>query len=175
MRPLLDGGTFGGTGVAMIKLYNKSDTGIRYHEAWVADGSVVEHWGILGTEGETREHPLPPKSDETAALEEVLADARGRGFCELDDDEFHVLLIEYAVDGMGNSNDLAKRHALQARMDETLGWTGLGHCDGGSIGSGTMEVCCLVVDFDTARSVIESDLANSPFANFTRIFDEDAD
>ena len=25
----------------MIKLYNRSDTGIRYHEAWVADGSVV--------------------------------------------------------------------------------------------------------------------------------------
>ena len=40
-------------------------------------------------------------------------------------------------------------------MDEVLGWTGLGHTDGGSIGSGTMEVGCVVVDFEIAKKVIE--------------------
>ena len=59
-------------------------------------------------------------------------------------------------------------------MNETLGWTGLGHCDGGSIGSGTMEACCFVVDFDIAKRVIEKDLAGSEFADFSRIFDEGA-
>ena len=53
-------------------------------------------------------------------------------------------------------------------MDETLGWTGLGHCDGGSIGSDTMEVCCLVVDFDTAAKAIEADLRGTEFADYTR-------
>lgn len=57
-------------------------------------------------------------------------------------------------------------------MNETLGWTGLGNCDGGSIGSGAMEVCCFVVDFDTAKSVIESDLEGTEFAGFSRIYDE---
>ena len=85
-----------------------------------------------------------------------------------------VLLIEYQIDGFGSSQDLEKRHALQDRMDETLGWTGLGHCDGGSIGSGTMEVCCFVVDFETAKVVIEEDLQGTEFANYTRIFDERA-
>lgn len=32
-----------------------------------------------------------------------------------------------------------------------LGWTGLGHVDGGSIGSGTMEVGCEVVDFENSE------------------------
>ena len=59
-------------------------------------------------------------------------------------------------------------------MDETLGWTGLGYCDGGSIGSGTMEVCCLVVDFDTAAKLIEADIQETEFADYTRIYPEDA-
>ena len=76
---------------------------------------------------------------------------------------------------MGTPKDLDKRHALQSRMDETLGWTGLGQCDCGSIGSGTMEVCCFVVDFETAKSVIERDLQDSEFSDYTRIFDEDTE
>jgi len=55
-------------------------------------------------------------------------------------------------------------------MDEVLGWTGLGHTDGGSIGSGTMEVGCIVVDFDIAKKVVEENLKGSEFANYSRIF-----
>jgi hypothetical protein len=60
-------------------------------------------------------------------------------------------------------------------MDETLGWTGLGHCDGGSIGSGTMEVCCLVVDFQIAKKVIQKDLAKTEFSDYSRIFEEESE
>ena len=73
---------------------------------------------------------------------------------------------------MGTPKDLEKRHALEERMNETLGWTGVGHCDGGSIGSGTMEVCCFVVDFDTAKRVIEEDLKGTKFADYSRIYEE---
>lgn len=55
-------------------------------------------------------------------------------------------------------------------MDEVLGWTGLGHTDGGSIGSGTMEVGSMVVDFDIARKVIEESLKGTEFENYSRIF-----
>jgi hypothetical protein len=70
---------------------------------------------------------------------------------------------------MGTHDDLEKRHALQQRMDDTLGWTGLGHCDGGSIGSGTMEVAMLVVDVDLAKRTIAADLKGAPFQGYTRI------
>jgi hypothetical protein len=85
-----------------------------------------------------------------------------------------VLLIEYEVDGFGSKGDLEKRYRLQDRMGETLGWTGLGNCDGGSIGSGTMEVCCFVVDFQVAKQVIASDLKNTEFSDYTKIYEERA-
>ena len=73
---------------------------------------------------------------------------------------------------MGDVEDLEKRHRLEDRMNETLGWTGLRMCDGGSIGSGTMEVCCYVVDFDMAKKVIEEDLKGTEFSDYIRIYDE---
>ena len=60
-------------------------------------------------------------------------------------------------------------------MNELLGWTGLGACDGGSIGSGTMEVVNFVVDFDLAKSVIARDLADTEFGDYTRVYDERAE
>ncbi len=57
-------------------------------------------------------------------------------------------------------------------MNETLGWTGLGNCDGGSIGSGTMEVCCFVADFEVAKSVIAANLKGTEFENYTRNYNE---
>ena len=97
------------------------------------------------------------------------------GFDEIEDDDLFTLLIEFNVDDMGTPEDVEKRTRLQKEMDEVLGWTGLGHCDGGSIGSGTMEVCCFVVDFDIAKKVIETKLKHTEFSDYTRIFDENAE
>jgi len=36
-----------------------------------------------------------------------------------------------------------------------------------------MEVCCYVVDFDIAKSVIEADLRDTEFGDYTRIYRED--
>ena len=158
----------------MIKLYKATPGGVLYHEAWTTDAAITEHWGKLGDRGSTRDHALTEDQDPDDALEEVLAPARSAGFAEFDDDDLRILLIEYRIDGVGNSADLSKRHALEDRMNEVLGWVGLGHCDGGSIGSGTMEVCCFVVDFELARATIEADLAGSTFSDYSRIFDEAA-
>ena len=154
----------------MIKLYKATPGGVLYHEAWSADLTITEHWGKLGESGSTRDHDLSEVDDPNDALEEVLAPVRATGFTELDDEELRLLLIEYRIHGMGSAADLSKRRALEDRMNEVLGWVGLGQCEGGNIGYGTMEVCCLVVDFELARRVIEADLAGSAFADYTRIF-----
>jgi hypothetical protein len=83
-------------------------------------------------------------------------------------------MIEYKVDGMGTDANLQKRRALQNRMDHVLGWVGIGECDGGSIGSGTMEVCCFVVDFYIAKAVIEANLKGTEFDDYERIYEENA-
>jgi predicted DNA-binding WGR domain protein len=158
----------------MVKLYRRSADGeLRYHEAWVNGREVVEHWGIVGERGSAETHPQRAGRSAAATLQDVLARARAEGFEEIDPEDHATLIIEYALDSWGSAENADLRHEVESRMNELLGWTGLGNCDGGSIGSGTMEVCCFVVDFETAKRVIEADLRGTRFANFTRIYDED--
>jgi hypothetical protein len=159
----------------MLKLYKSVNEKLCYHEAWVSDSMVLEHWGKVGERGETREHPYDSRLDEFEAIISVLKSSADAGFRPVDPDNMATLLIEYAIHGFGTKSDLAKRHELENRMSETLGWTGLGHCDGGSTGSGTMEVCCYVVDFEIAKRVIESDLHGTKYSDFNRIYLEGSD
>ncbi len=160
----------------MLKLYRFSDGQDEYWETWEnGDGSHIVHWGVLGTEGDTKEVRPSPAGEPGDIIQREVDDRVEQGYHPLDIEDHYTLLIEYAVDGMGTEADLEKRARLQERMDQTLGWTGLGECDGGSIGSGTMEVCNFVVDFDLAKAVIEQDLAGTEFADYTRIYDEDED
>ncbi|HYQ27333.1 MAG TPA: hypothetical protein VER04_08935 [Polyangiaceae bacterium] len=155
----------------MIKLYKGTKGGLlHYHEAWSADTTITEHWGKLGESGSTRDHSLTEADDPDDVLEAVLASARANGFVELDEDELQPLRIEYRIEGRGNRAELDKRHALEDRLNELLGWVGLGQCEGGKIGDGTMAVCCLVVDFELARRLIVADLAGSAFGDYSGIF-----
>jgi len=154
----------------MIKLYKTSDGVTNYWETWANDEkSGTIHWGQLGHRGESKIVETNYKKTVKKEVNERLE----QGFNFIDDDDLVRLLIEFKVDDMGTADDLDKRNRLQSRMDETLGWTGLGHCDGGSIGSGTMEVCCFVVDFEIAKRIIQDDLADTGFSDYTRIFNED--
>jgi hypothetical protein len=161
----------------MLKLYKFSDDGIptHYHEAWLDTNSnqIVEHFGSLGTTGSTRIHVPDKDLSGDDHVKRILAGAAADGFREMDDEEHHWLIVEYAVDGMGSPADLDKRHRLEDKLNEILGWTGLGHCDGGSIGSGTMEAACPVVWFDVAKSVVADALASGEFADFKQIYRED--
>lgn len=159
----------------MLKLYRFDTAATQYWETWEEEsGTHIFHWGELGTQGDSKTIQSAPAAPAEPIIQEEIDGVVRQGFQPLDDDDHAMLLIEYTVDGMGTPQDLEKRHRLEGRMNETLGWTGLGYCDGGSIGSGTMEVCCFVVDFELAKTVIERDLADTEFADYARIFDEGA-
>lgn len=130
---------------------------------------------MLGEAGysKTVKSSLFKKATEKIKIE--VDDCVEKGYRPVDLDDHRILLVEYSVEGFGTGDDLDKRHELESRMNDTLGWTGLGHCDGGSIGSDTMEACCYVVDFEIAKSVIEADLKDTEFANYKRIYDESAE
>ena len=159
----------------MLKLYKRVDGSLHYHEAWITGEFVYEHWGVVGDRGKTRKHPVPGGAGEEATIAAVLRSAAEAGFEPIELEDHATLLIEYPVIGHGTGADVDKRHAVEERMNETLGWTGLGACDGGSIGSGTMEVCCFVVDFEIARRVISDALRDSELGDFARIYDEAAE
>ncbi len=159
----------------VLKLYRRSNDTVEYWETWDNDdGSHTVHFGTLGTTGESRVVKSSLTRKAQRVIQEEIDVRVAEGYCPIELDDHAILLIEYAVDGMGHTRDLDKRHRLEDRMNELLGWTGLGACDGGSIGSGTMEVCNFVVDFDLAKSVVAADLEGTEFANYTRIYEEGA-
>ncbi len=158
----------------MLKLYRFTEEKKEYWETWDNDdGSHTVHWGELGTTGQSKEVKGSLLKKPEKIIQKEVDEMVSSGYMPIDDE--YTLLIEYAVEGMGSKEDVDKRHRLEERMNETLGWSGLGHCDGGSIGSGTMEVCNYVVDFEVAKNVIEIDLKGTEFENYTRIYDEEAE
>ena len=155
------------TGPAAFKLYQRVDGRLNYYEAWPTEGAVVGHRGVCGERGEVRDHPTPDAKAQTKVLKTLKAEARAQGFRPIAPSRHVGLLVEVAIDGFGEPSDIDRRHALENFLNDLTGWLGLGHCDGGSIGSGAMEAYCLVADFPVAKAAIEAALAQSPFADFT--------
>ena len=159
----------------MLKLCKITDEQKSYWETWDNDdGSHTVHWGDLGSEGNSKAIKSSFLKSVEDKIQEAIYKFLSDGYLPIEDENHHMLMIEYSIDGMGTADDVDKRHRLEERMNETLGWTGLGHCDGGSIGSGTMEVCNFVVDLEVAKAVIEKDLEGTEFQNYTRIYVEGA-
>jgi hypothetical protein len=154
----------------MLKLYKKIGTDLHYWETWEKDKRTgVVHWGVVGDIGQDKEIKSGFFSTVIKMIQKEVQEKLNEGYAEFNEENVSFLEIEYAVDDSGTEDDIDKRQRLEGKMDHILGWTGLGHCDGGSIGSGTMEVGCAVVDFKIAKKVIAEKLKDTEFGNYTRI------
>lgn len=156
-----------------LTLYNKIDGKLHFWQTWddKEKSELIVSYGIIGTEGKYDIFDLVPQTYED--IGDKIEQLAKEGYRPIDIDNHAILIVEYNVTGdFGTSEDLEKRHKLQDLLGEILGWTGLGNCDGGSVGAGTMEVCCYVVDFGIAKKVIEAKLKGTEFENFTRIYNE---
>jgi hypothetical protein len=154
----------------MIKLYKRNPDGTQaYHEAWVTEQGVLEHWGVIGEVGEHQQHSFATGLDEAGNLASVLRKARENGFEELPDSALQTLVIEYE-EALDDPQQAERRQALAGDLDEFLGWTGLGCCEGSDDGAGTLEVFCRVVDFDIASAAIAAEVENTDCGDFRRIY-----
>ena len=154
----------------MIKLYKTIDNELHYWETWDNENnSATIHWGKVGLKGEAKTVKSGLFSNFRKEVQKEIDKKINEGYIQFDDMDLTFIEIIYPVVEMGTEEDLNKRHALENRLNELLGWTGLGHVDGGSIGSGTMEVGCEVVDFEIAKNVIQQDLKGSEFEDFKEI------
>ncbi|MEO0550238.1 MAG: hypothetical protein AAFZ91_09970 [Pseudomonadota bacterium] len=160
----------------MFRLYKRDETGriAAYHEAWAEPERrrIVEHWGMVGTEGETEVHRIWFFGSLEKQFNSILDPARALGFAELVTSDFTHLIVEYALGRSPNDDDLGRRLDIEERLNEVLGWTGLGECDRGAMTPDSMEAICEVVDFDLAKSVIEDALKDSDFEDYSRIYQE---
>jgi hypothetical protein len=157
---------------SIVKLYKRVGEEMHYREAWIEPEHhiVTQHEGICGTRGSTKRTGGETKLDARALFDRFITTAKRDGFRRISESRMQWLIVEYAVHRTGTSANLKRRHSIERLVDSELGWHGLGHCDGGSIGSGTMEIACLVVDFDKAKATLERTLAVSEFPDTLRIF-----
>jgi hypothetical protein len=161
----------------MIKLYKKENGGVRYHEAWDdSEGNVTVHWGEVGTRGETKTVPVRFWQSAEKVIEKELASARADGFCEIDTEDHIGFVVQYQIDGHGSEDDLEKRYAVEDILNESLGWTGNGNCDGGQIGSGSMEIFSYVIDPHVAYKRVIGDFSEYGMLDGALIaYEEDED
>jgi predicted DNA-binding WGR domain protein len=130
----------------MLKLYKRARDVTKYWEAWSVDHEVTIHWGILGEIGETRTIQAETGKSVKSIITRESKSFRREGYKAIPISKLAQVVIQYEIDGMGTTDDLARRIQVENVMNNFLGWRGLGHCDGGDIGSGTMNVFCYVVD-----------------------------
>ena len=138
----------------MIKLYKHSEDQIHYWEAWEDDGKIVFHWGVLGEIGETRQERVGRLKSAERIIAKEAEKRQSEGYQEIPVDDHESLIVQYRTEGWGSSQDLDKRYAVEHQLNECLGWTGNGHCDGGDIGSGTINVFSFVIDPYLARDAV---------------------
>jgi len=160
----------------MIRLYKTIHKELHYWETLDKDESTsLIHWGKVGQSGHNKELKSESSSDFSKTMQTEIDKKIHEGYAEIDDLDHSFLEVEFEIGGLGTDKDLDKRHKLEKKIDEILGWTGLGYCEGGSIGTGTMEVSCNVVDYEIAKKVIEDTLRDSEYAAYSRIYTMDDD
>jgi hypothetical protein len=157
----------------MVKLYRASGGVTEYWEAWFTATEVTIHWGKLGDDGESRELPFEP-SHPSDIIKREAKPFRAVGYKPRKPHELHSIVIQYRIEGSGTVDNHQKRVHVEELMNERLGWTGLGHCDGGDIGRGQMNVFCHVVDVAIAEKVIVGELKGSGLLNGAIIAERNA-
>jgi hypothetical protein len=142
----------------VLKLYKKTKDVTRYWEAWNVEDEITIHWGTLGERGETRTAKVEPGTSPKSIITRDSKPLKNEGYKTIPVSRLAQVVIQYQIDGMGTTDDLDKRIRVENLMNESLGWRGLGHCDGGDIGSSTMNVFCYVVDASIAIPHIVQEL-----------------
>lgn len=141
----------------MIKMIKKGIINISYWESWFDSelDEIILHYGKVGHLGTTTVFKKQANQDLERIINEFGENMNKRGFKVLDPDtDLTEIIIQYRiVDGINVELDLDKRYNVENILNECLGWTGNGFCDGGDYGSGTMNVFCYVIDVRKAASL----------------------
>ena len=160
----------------MIRLFKCDETGVplAYHEAWIEPQHrrIVEHWGYLGEAGETATHRIHILGSLERQFNDVLRPARELGFAELPESAYATVIVAYDVSEKARIEVEDNQEDITDALNEKLGWTGLGYCEDGRFGDGTLEICCRVLDVARAKGVISEALDGSVFADYSRIYQE---
>ncbi|MGG3235045.1 WGR domain-containing protein [Priestia flexa] len=163
--------------MSVIKMLKEVNGELLYWEVWEDEKTLLIHYGRVGDAGETQEKKLS-RLHNAEKLMEALAEAKvDEGYDYIDEDELIELVVQYSYEDGEMEEVLDKRHHVEDLMNECLGWTGNGFCDGGDIGSGTANIVNYVIDPEKATQTIIEDLEKNNLLEGAKIayLDDDSD
>lgn len=137
------------------------DDMVLYWEVWQDGKTLVIHHGTVGDIGETEEKKLLLFQKAEKLMGELVEEKANDGYNSLAEDELLELVVQYSYGEHQMEVTLEKRHHVEDLMNECLGWTGNGFCDGGDIGSGTANIVNYVIDVKKATQTILEELKNN--------------
>lgn len=145
----------------MIKMIKHFDDKVYYWEVWQNGKYVVVHFGMAGDKGETEKKKLSLFQNAEKLMNELAEEKEKEGYSYLDEDKLIELVVQYNYEESEMEKALNLRHSVEDLMNECLGWTGNGSCDGGDIGSGTANIFNYVLDVKRATKTIIEELTNN--------------
>ncbi|MFC3209652.1 hypothetical protein [Planomicrobium okeanokoites] len=159
----------------MIKLVKEVDNTVAYWEVWKDGKKLTVHSGFVGETGEAEEVKLKMFERAEKIMEELAEEKLAEGYDYLDEDELIELVLQYPYEEQHMEKALEKRQQVEDLMNNCLGWTGNGACDGGDIGSGTTNIFNYVIDVEKAlKTILEELTEENLLANVKIAFlDED--
>lgn len=152
----------------MIKMVKEVNGILEYWEIWFNDASK-EFFIHYGKVGDTGHHYTKKKrfgQNTEKYMSKIAEEQIEKGFAYLDEESLIQVVIQFKTNGEEEVHeDLDLRYKVEGLMNECLGWTGNGYCDGGDYGSGTMNVFCHVVDLTKAVITIVDELKKNNLLN----------
>ncbi len=142
---------------------------MQYWEVWEDGKTLIVHFGAVGNTGETEEIKLSLTQRAKKVMEKLAEEKIKNGFEVLDEDRLIQLVVQYSYEEGEMEATLTKRHSVEDLMNECLGWTGNGACDGGDIGGGTANVFNYVLDVEEALKAILEVLTQNNLLENVRI------
>ncbi|MEM1036247.1 MAG: hypothetical protein AAGI14_05750 [Pseudomonadota bacterium] len=140
----------------MFRLYKRDEENeLRaYYEVWAepARRRIIEHWGVVGEAGETETHRIWFFGGLEKQFEKIMAPAHAQGFEEIALGDYETLIVMFTdQDDVPTPQESA---SVADQINEILGWTGLGFCDGDEVSGKDIDLTCRVVASDMARALI---------------------
>lgn len=141
----------------MIKLYKNIEGALHYWETWNNDSeSAIVHSGIVGLKGKINYIEPSSISNLRILVSDEIDKRISDGYKLLEDDEIYEIKIIFQIEEKNFKED--RKLQIEKRMNEILGWTGLGNVDHSKIHKGKIEVCCSVVDINLTKETIKKEL-----------------
>ncbi|WP_166925395.1 hypothetical protein [Flavobacterium poyangense] len=154
----------------MIKLYKTIHNQLNYWEIWQIDEkTALTYWGTIGKIGQYEEVKSSIFANFSRTIKNKIKTKRKEGYKEFDENKFSVLLIEYKNHPCKTENDLEKQYKLEEWINHLLELRSLGYCNIIGNKPDTIKIECTVTDHNIAKNVINEELQNTEFADYTQI------